>query len=84
MDGSVKNGSAPIIRDLDALPDPDYDEFFAALMRLGRQEVLGKSLPASPLRERARLLVGSEAPLHVLRAERARDGLSLEVAGARA
>ncbi len=44
-DGAVKNGSAPIIRDLDALPDPDYDEFFAALMRLGRQEVLGESLP---------------------------------------
>ena len=44
-DGAVKNGSAPNIRDLDALPDPDYDEFFAALMRLGRQEVLGESLP---------------------------------------
>src|SRR5215204_910260 len=45
VDGAVKNGSAPIIRDLDALPDPDYDDFFAALMRLGRQEVLGESLP---------------------------------------
>jgi ribosomal peptide maturation radical SAM protein 1 len=44
-DGAVKNGSAPNIHDLDALPDPDYDEFFAALMRLGRQEVLGESLP---------------------------------------
>ena len=44
-DGSVQNGSAPLIRDLDALPDPDYDDFFAALMRLGRQEVLGESLP---------------------------------------
>jgi ribosomal peptide maturation radical SAM protein 1 len=45
VDGEVKNGSAPIIRDLDALPDPDYDEFFSTLMRLGRQEVLGESLP---------------------------------------
>ena len=45
VDGAIKNGSAPIIRDLDALPDPDYDDFFTALMRLGRQEVLGESQP---------------------------------------
>jgi ribosomal peptide maturation radical SAM protein 1 len=45
VDGAVKNGSAPIIRDLDALPDPDYDDFFSTLARLGRQEVLGESLP---------------------------------------
>ena len=45
VDGAVKNGSAPIVRTLDALPDPDYDDFFAALMRLGRQKVLGESLP---------------------------------------
>jgi ribosomal peptide maturation radical SAM protein 1 len=43
--GAVKNGSAPNIHDLDALPDPDYDDFFAALIRLGRQQVLGESLP---------------------------------------
>jgi ribosomal peptide maturation radical SAM protein 1 len=43
--GAVRNGSAPLVRDLDALPDPDYDDFFSALRRLGRQEVLGESLP---------------------------------------
>jgi ribosomal peptide maturation radical SAM protein 1 len=43
--GEVKNGSAPLVRDLDALPDPDYDDFFSALMRLGRQRVLGETQP---------------------------------------
>jgi ribosomal peptide maturation radical SAM protein 1 len=43
--GAVKNGSAPLVRDLDALPDPDYDDFFSTLRRLGRKEVLGESLP---------------------------------------
>ncbi len=44
-DGAVKNGSAPLVRDLDSLPDPDYDEFFGALARLGRERVLGEVLP---------------------------------------
>jgi ribosomal peptide maturation radical SAM protein 1 len=41
----VKDGSAPLVRDLDGLPDPDYDEFFGALMKLGRENVLGDALP---------------------------------------
>lgn len=41
----VKDGSAPLIRDLDNLPDPDYDEFFGALAKLGRDRVLGNVLP---------------------------------------
>jgi ribosomal peptide maturation radical SAM protein 1 len=45
VDGAVKNGAAPIIRDLDGLPDPDYDEFFSTLARLGRERVLGQDLP---------------------------------------
>ncbi len=46
VDGSVvEGGAAPLVRDLDALPDPDYDEFFATLSRLGRERVLGQSLP---------------------------------------
>jgi ribosomal peptide maturation radical SAM protein 1 len=43
--GVVKDGPAPLIRDLDGLPDPDYDEFFATLGRLGRERVLGEALP---------------------------------------
>jgi ribosomal peptide maturation radical SAM protein 1 len=44
-DGVVKDGSAPLVRDLDGLPDPDYDEFFGTLARLGRERVLGEALP---------------------------------------
>ena len=40
-----RNPRAPGGRDLDALPDPDYDEFFATLGRLGRERVLGSSIP---------------------------------------
>jgi ribosomal peptide maturation radical SAM protein 1 len=44
-DRVVKDGSAPLVRDLDRLPDPDYDEFFGTLMRLGRDRVLGDAQP---------------------------------------
>ena len=44
-DDVVKDGPAPLVRDLDGLPDPDYDEFFGALARLGRDRVLGNTLP---------------------------------------
>ncbi len=44
-DGVVKDGPAPLVRDLDGLPDPDYDEFFGALAKLGRDRVLGNTLP---------------------------------------
>ncbi len=46
MNGAVvESGPAPLVRNLDALPDPDYDDFFAALTRLGRERVLGNSMP---------------------------------------
>jgi ribosomal peptide maturation radical SAM protein 1 len=46
VDGEVVvTDHAPPVRDMDALPDPDYDEFFAALTRLGRQRVLGEAMP---------------------------------------
>jgi ribosomal peptide maturation radical SAM protein 1 len=46
LDGAVvNNGSAPLVRDLDSLPDPDYDDFFAGLARLGRDRVLGHAVP---------------------------------------
>jgi ribosomal peptide maturation radical SAM protein 1 len=45
VNGGVETGSVRLVRDLDELPDPDYDDFFAALTRLGRERVLGKSIP---------------------------------------
>jgi ribosomal peptide maturation radical SAM protein 1 len=44
--GRVSN-SAPATRvhDLDDLPDPDYDEYFATLFRLGRERVIGDAPP---------------------------------------
>ncbi|HEX5294749.1 MAG TPA: RiPP maturation radical SAM C-methyltransferase [Streptosporangiaceae bacterium] len=36
---------APQVADLDSLPAPDYDEYFAALARLGREAVLGPARP---------------------------------------
>ena len=45
VNGGVETGVVRLVRDLDALPDPDYDDFFAALTRLGRDQVLGKALP---------------------------------------
>jgi ribosomal peptide maturation radical SAM protein 1 len=44
-DSVVKDGHSSLIRDLDSLPDPDYDEFFGALVKLGRDRVLGESVP---------------------------------------
>lgn len=38
-------GPAHKITDMDALPDPDYDEYFAALFRLGRERILGLRPP---------------------------------------
>lgn len=46
VDGAVvEGGQAPMVRDLDALPDPDYDDFFASLRRLGHERVLGDAQP---------------------------------------
>jgi ribosomal peptide maturation radical SAM protein 1 len=44
-DEVVKDGPAPLVQDMDALPDPNYDEFFATLARLGRDRVLGDTVP---------------------------------------
>jgi ribosomal peptide maturation radical SAM protein 1 len=37
--------TAPLVRDLDALPDPNYDEYFSTLGRVGREKVLGTAIP---------------------------------------
>jgi ribosomal peptide maturation radical SAM protein 1 len=42
------NAPADLLRDLDGQPDPDYDDFFAALARLGRERVLADALPLLP------------------------------------
>ena len=45
-DGSlVVNGPASVIQDLDEVPDPEYDEYFETLFRLGRERVLGRHPP---------------------------------------
>ena len=41
----VDGGPAPRVRDLDSLPDPDYDDYFATLFRLGTEAVLDNAAP---------------------------------------
>jgi ribosomal peptide maturation radical SAM protein 1 len=41
----VQAGSAPLLRNMDSLPYPDYDEYFSTLFRLGREQVLGLNPP---------------------------------------
>ena len=43
--GVVESGPAALIHDLNSLPDPNYDEYFETLFRLGRERVLGDSPP---------------------------------------
>ena len=63
-------------------PTPDYDEYFAAPSASGCDR-RRRSRTARILFESARgLLVGREAPLHVLRAQRLEHALPLQVAGA--
>ena len=42
---STGRGAAPRRATSTTLPDPDYDDFFATLMRLGRERVLGDATP---------------------------------------
>lgn len=41
----VENGPAPRVDNMDSIPDPDYDEYFATLFRLGTEKVLGNAAP---------------------------------------
>jgi ribosomal peptide maturation radical SAM protein 1 len=41
----VENGPAPRVDDMNSIPDPDYDEYFATLFRLGTEKVLGTAAP---------------------------------------
>lgn len=46
LDGAVvEGGQAPAVRALDRLPDPDYDDYFATLFRLGHEKVVGEHRP---------------------------------------
>ena len=67
--------------DLDDLPYPDFDDYFA---RLQRSPLRDRDRSAVVLRDLARLLVGREAPLRVLRAQRRAAGLSAARRRARA
>ena len=73
---------APVGRldDLDALPVPDFADYFRDLAASGVER--GRRSGAA-VRDVARLLVGREVALHVLRAERRRDGVPQQEPGAR-
>jgi ribosomal peptide maturation radical SAM protein 1 len=43
--GTTGTPSTSLVDDLDAVPDPDYDDYFATLFRLGRERVLGIKPP---------------------------------------
>ena len=73
--------TAPAVGDLDALPYPDYTDFFEQFAR----SRFGRALAAERVRRNlARLLVGRADALHVLRPERRDDGLPQQVGAARA
>lgn len=44
----VDTGPALMIRDLDTVGDPDYDEYFETLSKLGRERALGPMTPVLP------------------------------------
>ena len=64
---SVYTGQAPLVRDMDALPYPDFSDYFENLMRDGESH----GRPVAAARNLARLLVGREVALHLLRPQRA-------------
>jgi ribosomal peptide maturation radical SAM protein 1 len=41
----IDGGPSERVYDMNALPDPDYDEYFGTLFRLGRERVLGAKPP---------------------------------------
>ncbi|HEV2851499.1 MAG TPA: RiPP maturation radical SAM C-methyltransferase [Thermoanaerobaculia bacterium] len=41
----IENGPAPRVDDMNSVPDPDYDEYFATLFRLGTAKALGNAAP---------------------------------------
>ena len=61
--------------------EPDYEEYFRARGETRRHRRPGPSRGAHPLRDQPGLLVGREASLHVLRSQRDRHDVSIEVAG---
>lgn len=47
-EGIADGGPASPVQNLDDLPAPDYDDYFAALFRIGRERILGLSPPRIP------------------------------------
>jgi len=41
----VENGPAPRIANMNLVPDPDYDDYFTTLFRLGTEKALGNAIP---------------------------------------
>ena len=71
----VFGGRAANLRDLHATPVPDFDEYFYARRESGYAQHRPRRRRAAADRDRARLLVGHEASLHVLRPEPRRHGI---------
>ena len=46
QEGILDGGRAHKVRDLNTLPEPDYEEYFQTLWRLGQRKVLGNRYPA--------------------------------------
>jgi|CXWL01.1.fsa_nt_gi ribosomal peptide maturation radical SAM protein 1 len=44
-DQLIENGPATRVDDMSSIPDPDYDEYFETLFRLGTEKALGPSQP---------------------------------------
>jgi ribosomal peptide maturation radical SAM protein 1 len=42
---SMEGCHAPVVAEMDALPDPDYQDYFATLFELGQEQVVGGQLP---------------------------------------
>ena len=66
---------------LDELPTPDYEEYFRARRSAGHRARARPPRRVAAGRESARVLVGSEAPLHFCGAQRLTDHLPGQVAG---
>ena len=67
---------------LDDLPVPDYGEYFERAERLKLLPPRRAPPGVDPVRERPRVLVGRQAPLHVLRPQRDGDAVPRQVAAA--
>jgi radical SAM superfamily enzyme YgiQ (UPF0313 family) len=77
---TVVNGAAPMVRDLDALPIPDFDDYFA---RIAYGPLAGAFSPWLMMEASRGCWWGERSHCNVLRTQRGNDGLPLEAAATR-